>query len=320
MKPERATGRDAPRIWIYVALVGLFVIWSNSFHAVTYFRREVGISASALVTLRYGPVAIFCLLYLFFRRRESIPMLRRDGWKLLLMGLFMVPGYNLALNWGQGRVPPATASLIIAMNPVFTFLLATALLGERATLTRWLGLAVAFVGIYLLVRTQQKSFGGGYEIYALVVLLAPLCWALATVTGKPITARADPLLVTFAATGLGSLPFCIALIAGADGVHGVLRSLTPVGWGALLHLIVPCTIIGFAIWFWALRQLTASSVSAFVFLDPPFTALFGPIWGTEAFHWSPVLYGGITLLGVAIGSGILAQMASNGKWRAPQSA
>ena len=148
MKPERATGRDAPRIWIYVALVGLFVIWSNSFHAVTYFRREVGISASALVTLRYGPVAIFCLLYLFFRRRESIPMLRRDGWKLLLMGLFMVPGYNLALNWGQGRVPPATASLIIAMNPVFTFLLATALLGERATLTRWLGLAVAFVGIY----------------------------------------------------------------------------------------------------------------------------------------------------------------------------
>lgn len=320
MTIDETSRRTIARGWVYLALVGLFLIWSNSFHAVTYFRQEVGISAPALVIIRYGPVAFFCLAYLFVRRRESLPMLRAEGWKLLLMGLFLVPGYNLALNWGQGKVPPATASLIIAMNPIFTFLLAIAFLGERARLVRWIGLAVAFTGIYLLVRTQQSSFGQGYEIYALVVLLAPLSWALATVTGKPLTSRYDPLLVTFAATGLGSLPFGAALIAGSGGVHEVLRSLDLVGWGALFHLSVPCTIIGFAIWFWALRHLPASSVSAFVFLNPPFTAIFGPVWGTEAFHWSTVLYGVVTLLGVALGSGLAAQIASSGKWRAPQSA
>ena len=302
--------RQPSRGAILAVLFLLFVIWSNSFHAVTYFRRDLGVSAPALVTLRFGPVALFCLLYLLWRRRETVPMLARDGWKLLAMGLLMVPAYNLALNWGQGRVPPATASLIIATNPVFTFLLALVFLGERAAWSKFVGLAVAFLGVYLLVRTQQQAFGSGYAVYALAVLLAPLAWAASTVLGKPIAGRADPMLMTFAATGAGSLPFLVTLIAGTGGVHETLRALTPVGWAALLHLSVLCTLVGFAIWFWALRYLAASTVAAFVFLNPPLTALFGPLWGTERLHWSTALYGIITLAGVALSTGLLTRNAT----------
>lgn len=299
-----------PKAVLYAVLFGLFVIWSNSFHAVAYFRNDVGVSASALVTLRYGPVALFCLPYLIARRRELRALAARDGPKLLLMGLLMVPGYNLALNWGQGRVPPATASLIITMNPVFTCLLAAAFLGERPTWSRFLGLAIALSGVGLLVRTQQGSYGAGYSLYALVVLLAPLAWAVSTVLGKPITGRGDSLLITFAATGAGSAPFLATLLVGTGGVHQTLASLDAVGWVALLHLSVLCTIVGFAAWFWALRHLPASSVAAFVFLNPPLTSLFGVIWGTETFHWSTAVFGLITLSGVALNTGALQRTAA----------
>jgi len=291
----------------------LFVIWSNAFHGVAYFRQEVGVSASALVTLRFGFAALLCLPWLIARRREVRASLARDGWKLLAMGALLVPGYNLALNWGQGRVPPATASLIITMNPVFTYLLALAFLGERPTWRKFLGLAVAFLGVYLLVRAQQASFGAGYSVYALVVLLAPLSWAGATVIGKPITGRTDPILVTFLATTLGSLPFVGLLFAGTEGVHATLRGLNATGWAWLAHLAVLCTVVGFAIWFRVLRQIPASSVAAFVFLNPPLTSAFGPIWGTERFHWTTAGFGLLTLLGVALSTDLPARVRAAGR-------
>lgn len=288
-------------------LVLLFVIWSNSFHAVTYFRKTLDVSALNLVTLRFGPVALFCIPYCLWRWRETKAIFARDGRRVVWMALCMVPAYNLALNWGQGRVPPATASLIITMNPVFTFLLAVLFLGEKAGWAKVLGFLVAFLGVFLLIRTQKGSFGSGYEVYALVVLLAPLAWASASVLGKPATTRGDPMLLSIAATGLGSIPFLGTMLLGTGGVHPILRDLTLVGWGALMHLSILCTIVGFAAWFWALGKLPASSVAAFVFLNPPLTAIFGVIWGTETFHWSTVVYGAITLAGVALSSGILAR-------------
>ncbi len=293
------------RAIVYAVLVILFVIWSNSFHAVAYFRQHIGVGTLDLVTLRYGPVVPFCMAYCLWQWRPFRELMARDGWRVLAAALFTVPGYNLALNWGQGRVPAGTASLLIATNPIFTYLLALALLGERVRWAKAAGLGLAFLGVYGLVRLQNGQFGGTYFIHALVVLLAPLSWALATVIGKPVTTRRDPLLFTAAATGIGSLPFLPMLALGTGDAHGVLARLTQTGWIALVHLSLGCTIIGFAAWFWALRHLSASSVAAFVFLNPPFTLLFGIVWGTEAFHWSLALFGAVILAGVALSSGVL---------------
>lgn len=291
--------------WIVaLVLVILFVIWSNSFHAISYFRRSVGLSSVDLLTLRYGPVALFCALWCAPRLRALRETMARDGWRVVLMGLAMVPAYNLALNWGQARVPPATASLIIATNPIFTFLLAMAFLGERGTPARVAGMALSFAGVYLLVETQRHGAPAGYTLSALVVLLAPVSWAVASVAGKQASGRNDPLLLTFASTGIGSIPFLFTFVFD-PGLHERIADFTSVGWIAWAHLTLLCTIVGFAAFFWALRHWSASAVSTFVFLNPPLTSLFGIIWGTETFHWSTAVFGGVTLLGVALGTGLL---------------
>ncbi len=303
--PARPGPPQTPgRVALVASLVGLFVLWSNSFHAVAYFRKNLGVSTSSLVTLRYGPVAVFCLGYCLAHRRAFLELIRRDGWRILAVGLLLVPAYNFALFWGQGWVPPATASLIIAMNPVFTFVLALAFLGEAARPSKFIGMALAFLGVYLLVQTQRGAYGNGYLLAALVVLAAPLSWASGTVLGKGLTQRSDPLLVSFAATGLGSLPFLGTFLAGTGGVHHLLATMPVLGWVSLIHLSVLCTIVGFAVWFWALRYLPASTVAAFVFLNPPFTALFGALWGTERFHWATAGFGTVTLIGVSLSAGL----------------
>lgn len=305
MSPPPPAIERPRRAFVYAMLVVLFVIWSNSFHAVAYFRQQLHTSALDLIALRYGPIVPFCLAYCLRRRRQFRALLARDGRRVLAAGLLTVPGYNLALNWGQGRVPAETASLLIATNPIFTYLFALGLLGERVRWVKAAGLALAFLGVYGLVRAQDAQFGQSYIVYALVVLLAPIAWALGTVLSKPVTERHDPVLFTFAATGIGSLPFLAWLALGLGDTHATIAGLTGTGWAALVHLSLGCTIIGFAMWFWALRRLPASSVAAFVFLNPPLTLVFGLVWGTETFHWSLAVFGAVILLGVALSAGVL---------------
>lgn len=296
-------GRSVPVWAVYSALVLLFVFWSNSFHAISYLRRDLNLSALATVAMRFGPAVPFCVVYCLLKWKDLVRMMRRDWWAVLIMGGLMVPGYNLSLNWGQGLVPPPTASLIIAANPIFTLILATLILHDRPRLMQVLGMAIAFLGIFLLIRSQHREFGDLYLPYALVVVLAPLSWAMATVLGKPATSRSDPLLLTFAATAVGSIPFLGFLVMNTAGSRDAMLSLNAAGWASILHLTILCTLVGFAIWFWALRRLPASTVAGFVFLNPPFTFFFGALWGTSEMRLTTALFGLLTLAGVAISTG-----------------
>lgn len=283
--------------WI-LALVGLFVIWSNSFHSIAWLRRSLG--AWDLVIARFAPVGLFCLGTTFlWGWRENWRVLRSYSVRLILMGLLIVPAYNICLNWGQGRVPAGTASLLISTNPLFTYLLALSIRQESRRWRKTAGLLLSFTGVYLLLRAQGRSFGAGYGAHALATLAAPLSWAIATIIGKPLVTRESPLRVTYLALAIGSVAFVPLALADASTRAAAAR-FTAADWAVLAHLSILCTIVGFAIWYAALRHLPASSVAAFVLLNPPLTLAFGPLWGTDRPTASVIGYGVWILAGVLL--------------------
>jgi len=219
--------------------------------------------------------------------------------RIILMGILMVPGYNLFLNWGQGQIPAGTASLLIATNPFFTYILALAIRQEQHRTRKTISLLLSFTGVYLLVRSQGRMMGPGYGLHALAVLASPACWALATVIGKPLVTRESPLRVTYLSLAVGSIAFLV--IAPFD--QGFRRAMGTFGtgdWVAVVHLALMCTVVGFVVWYAALRRLPASSTAAFVLLNPPLTILFGPVWGTDKPSGSVVGFGAWILAGVVL--------------------
>jgi len=283
--------------WL-LAVFFLFILWSNSFHAIAWLRPKT--TAWSLVVLRFAPVGLFCALWLGIREpRESLAALRAHGGRILAMGILMVPVYNVALNWGQGQVPAGTASLLIALNPIFTYVIAMCIGQESPRWRKTAGLLLSLVAVYFLLRFEGRAFGGAYVVRALAVLSAPLSWALATVLGRPLVQRESPLRVTYLSLVVGSAPFMVW--AALDPTIGSQASRFDLAdWSALAHLSILCTIVGFAIWYAALRRLPASSVAAFVLLNPPFTVLFGPIWGSPPASWASLVFGAIVLSGVAL--------------------
>jgi O-acetylserine/cysteine efflux transporter len=299
----------APLPVVLAVALGLYLLWSNSFIAVEYLLGDLRHAGRfdwiGLTVVRFLPAAAFCAAYcLGWRRRRSWELLKAHPARVAVCAALSVPLYNLALYYGQQHgVPAPIASLVTTLAPVFMFLLAAPILGERLTWRRLGGLVVALGGM-LIVSRARASRASAYPLMVAVTALAPLCWSLFSVFSKPMTDRYSPTLWTFLVLAV-SFPFLLAALPFAGGAG--LRYLDGAGWFAVLFLAFLCTVLGFALWNWLLGQLPASSVGFFVFLNPPLTMLSKlvlartfPSTFTFTFLPSEALGALVTLGGVAL--------------------
>ena len=260
--------------------------------AAARLRQDLGLTEA--LAARFLPVLLGAGAILLWRRPLRIP---REAWpRIVALGLLGVPGYNLFFLHGLKTVPTGTASLIVALNPVFTAVLARLLLKEEFGLRRTVGLGLALAGVFVVIRYgTDKPVDWPYLSSALVLTLAPLSWAIYTVIGRRLPAAAGALDTTYALLFVGSLP----LLLLATPALGRTLLAHPGALGAALYLAVPCTLVAYAGWIWALKRLPAGEVAAFVFLNPPLANLWAWLFEGATLR-TPFLLGALALLaGVA---------------------
>ncbi len=283
---------------IFLLLLLTFLIWSNSFIAIKVLLAKL--SAYDLLRLRFIPVALISMaLLIAFYRSEAKAILKAHPARVIAGGLLMVVSYNIMLNSGMKYVQPNAASLLIALNPLLTLLLAVRFLGEPFSRRRLLGTAVTFLGLAVVVLLGRVGGSGGTWIplakfpYALLVLGGPLSWAVATVIIKPALENHSPLVFNFVAMAVGSLP--LVFLIDRPFIARAL-ALRPLEWGAAAFLSLACTILAYSLWNVAIKHWHASNVSLFVYLNPPLTALFTWLFfGIGVTLW--FLAGGAVMLG-----------------------
>ncbi|MEO8276468.1 MAG: DMT family transporter [Thermoanaerobaculia bacterium] len=287
------------RTWLYLWIaLALFLVWSNSFVAASYLLGGEHVPAqldwASLSTARFTLLAPICLIYsFFFRRRQSLDLLRRFPLRTPISALLAVPAYNLALYYGQQHgIPPPVAALASALTPLFLLLFSAVALGEPFTARKGAAFAVAISGLFIIA-LSRGGFAGlpTFGLMLAITAIAPISWSAHTVLSKSVVDGSKPargageasatmsgargprgsaLDWTYLTMGLGSLPL-VALFPW----HGApeLAHLHAGGWVALLHLSVLSALIGYAVWSWLLERLPASTVAFFVFLNPPLTLI-----------------------------------------------
>lgn len=91
----------------------------------------------------------------------------------VLIHAIYLGGVFLSIKHG---LPAGIAALVVGMQPLLTAVGAGWLLGERVRIRQWIGLAVGFLGVALVV---SGKFGGGAELGS---MLAPALVALLGIT------------------------------------------------------------------------------------------------------------------------------------------
>jgi len=282
---------------LYAGLLMTTMLWGGSFVAIK--RALQYLAPLELILMRFLPASLVFACGLAFVDRSAVgDMIKKERLLLIVMGLTGIVCYNWALNTGSQSIPAGTASLLVALNPIFVFALSALFLGERVAWERILGLLVALAGLFIVIRFGSgRALDFGYLRGVLITILAPLSWAAYSVVGRTLARRYPPFAVTSVTTIIGTLPL---LTMAGDPLVDKLWMMPWDVWASLAYLALGCTVIGFTVWGTALRTLGASRAAGFIYLVPMWGVGLGAVLLNEPVTWALVFGAAIVVAGVAL--------------------
>jgi drug/metabolite transporter (DMT)-like permease len=289
------------RLGAYAALTGSVTFWGGSFVAMKVVLPEM--SPGVMVVTRFVIGCAVLALTLAWRGSLWLPG-RRDLAATAVLGAIGVTLHQWLQATGLQTSAASVSSWIVAISPIFVVILGWALLRERVTGGRTLGILVAATGMLVIV--SQGRLGAFLAGRAWIpgdglILASAVNWAVFTVLSKYVIDRGDALPVrrdrsmvlmfyTLVFGLLFSLPW-----AAVQGGWGALGHLSTNAWVGMGFLGVACSGLAYIFWFAGLEAVDATQVGAFLYLEPVVTSLVAvPVLGEPI--TGPLLVGGAAIL------------------------
>ncbi|MFM0169963.1 DMT family transporter [Paraburkholderia sediminicola] len=240
------------------AVAFTIVSWASAFPFIRIGLQ--GLPPLQLASARFATAALLVLAWLAYRR-PRLPTWS-DSLRFALCGFLGIALYNALLNTGEKTVAAGAASFIVNTLPIFTALLAAAVLGERFNRWGWLGSLISLAGIAVIARGQPGglTLGAGSTL----ILGAALCSASYFVLQRRLIPVYGALTCTAYTLLAGALlltpwlPGALHSLVGAP--HGTLQAVLVLG-------VFPAAL-GYATWTFALGHFGAARAANFLYLTP----------------------------------------------------
>jgi len=267
-------------------MYGLVVIQQCFASSVHIVARNVvtHLDASFVVLVRSGLAALIFLVFLLVRRKHtSLRFDRKDVPMWFLLGVTNVVGSQWLFAKGLQYTIPPNAALAYAMTPAFVLAIAIVIFKHQFTRPKRWGIALAFVGVLLVLFEKGLDLKSDYFIGNVIEFWAAFSWAVYSIIGQRMALKYDALSsVTFGVVS-GLLLYVPLYVGGEllDVIHVDYAAVSLSDWLQLAYMAAFATCASFFLWFYAMTKLEAGKVAVFMNLQPVLTTLFTIIiWGT----------------------------------------
>ena len=291
----------------YSSITAAVVLWGLSFVATKIALQQLPLFV--LIFIRFfGAFSIFSIGYLYKKKFPHFTY--QEHGKILLMSIFQPILYFYFETKGLNLTSAPKASLIIATVPVFVSILSWAVIKEKITWNKISGVFLSVAGIIALISRGigfswvfNDSIKGDLFIFGSV-----LSATFYTVMVRELAQKHSILHLTFMQLLYGTCFFL--LLSGRELVQFNYIALSYNSIGAVLYLIVFCTLLAFIFYNFSLRHITATANSVFINCIPVVTILASqwvlkeqltlPQYGGAAFVLLGVLLTNIPLKPVSV--------------------
>lgn len=271
-------------------LLAAVIIWASAFIAIRIGLQ--GYSPDALALFRYI-IASLTIASIYFRLAKHASINLADLIRMVVVGIFGIAIYNVALNYAEINLPGGIASFIVSQSPIFTALLSWLFLKEKLSIFAWLGFIISFFGILLIAIAETHTIK--FNFYIVCALISALAGALYIVLQKPLLKRISGLEFTAIAIWGATLSMLFYL---PEVVHQIKNASWQATTAAIYLGIFPGAI-GYALWSIGLKEIPASRAVSYIYLMPIFATIMGLGFG-EIPKLLSVVGGLIALLGAII--------------------
>jgi drug/metabolite transporter (DMT)-like permease len=272
---------------------------------------QSGISTLELTQARALGAFLGFALVLAATQRARLRLTRREVPYLVVFGIAGVALVQWLYFVSIGRLPIGIALLIEYIAPILIALWAWAVFKEPIRRRIWVALALALVGLAVVVEVWSGLALDGVGVAA--ALAAAVAYAVYVLMAERAVRWRDPASLTaygFLFAGLfwavvhplwrfptGTLDERVSLLGHLE------RFSLPV-WALVLYVVVAGTMVTFLLVAAALRHISATRVGIVAMLEPVAASGVAFLWLGETFGTPQLIGGGIVLTGI-----LLAQTA-----------
>ncbi len=225
-----------------------------------------------LVWLRYA-VAAVVLAAAVCVTKTSWRVQRRDWPLFFAVGII---GYTISIvaqEYGTSLSSAQAGSVVTSATPAFMVLFGWLLLKETLTVRKFWSIAMATIGIWLIV--GMHDFGADFQRGGVSLIVAAITWALMSVLLKRIPHRYPPLIVNFYAVVISFVCLLPFNLTNIERLPWRTIFSEPLLLGGILYLGAVSTSFAFILWNRGVLLVDTAVSGLFFFFQPLIGSLLG---------------------------------------------
>lgn len=258
---------------IRLLMVLTTIFWSGAF--ITGKIAVGQFPPFALTFFRFLFALPFIFTIFYVRERGNLLPHGRQWLPLFILGFLGTFCYHALFFYSLKYTTAINSSLIGAINPMVTALLAAMLFSERLTPWRVFGIILSFSGVFLFITNGDLQLISQFQFNKgdLIMLIAVCCFAVYSLLSRRYMKQyhLSPLMVTaytFLICVVISVPFVLW-----EKPSSYLFSATASGWLSILYMSVFASVLGYLFQMIAIQRLGAPRTAIFINLVPIFTII-----------------------------------------------
>ena len=225
-----------------------------------------------------GAAVLFWLISLFYKS-EKID--RKDWFRIIGCAFFgMVLNMNMFFK-GLELSTPINSSVVITLSPVLLLVLSALILRERITWLKAVGIGIGLAGALALI-----IFGVKTQPNAPNIPLGNTLFVINAASYSFYLIFVKPLVAKYSSITLMKLFFLFALLMN---IPIGFAEFSEVSWFSLSQLdiiklafvVIGTTVLTYLFNIYALKQLSPSTIGAFIYLQPLIAAAFAILMGAD---------------------------------------
>ena len=242
-----------------------------------------------------GGLALFFITGAFVKEKIE----RKDWWRIVGLAFFGVALNQLLFYKGLNLSSPINASIMMISNPIIVLILMAFIGGERISGRKVVGIALGIAGaLTLLLVNKNFSLGSASLGGDTLILINSASWAIYTIMVKPLMQKYSTVTIL-----KWSFLFGLVFIwpVSYPEFHQISWQAMPLKVILCVSFVVICTtFIAYLLNTYALKELSPSVVSIYIYLQPFLASLIAIGLGQDQLDPIKVSSGLLIIAGVAL--------------------
>lgn len=278
------------------------MIIATLFFSGAFIAGKFSVAEFPVYSLTFFRFLIAAVVLFFILRVKGVDLSleKSDIPRVVLLSLLGMVGYHVFFFTALKHTSSVNTSLIAAMNPIVTTIMASIFLKEKFPKKAIGGILISFTGVALIVTNGSLEVikNMNFNIGDIYMLMAILSFSIYFIVLKGIVGRVDPMKLTFYV-----FFFCVVMLVPMviyENPMEYLPRTTSKGWGSLVYMSIFASVVAYLIQQISVKRIGPAKTSLYVNLVPLFSMIMAYFILGEVITLPKIFAGAMIISGVLI--------------------